>query len=73
MSASTYGECVQDGFQITCLTFYNFTVADYIIFSFMLCLSAGVGVFFDYRARNSETVEDYLLGNALNLVQEIFD
>ncbi|CBY13367.1 unnamed protein product [Oikopleura dioica] len=61
MSASTYGECVQDGFQITCLTFYNFTVADYIIFSFMLCLSAGVGVFFAYRARNSETVEDYLL------------
>ena len=62
------GGCVQDGFQITCLTYYNFTVADYIIFSFMLVISAAVGVFFAYRSRNTETVEDYLLGNGRTVV-----
>ena len=37
-------ECVDDSWEYTCLKFYQFSAIDYVVFTLMLVVSAGVGV-----------------------------
>ena len=59
---SKYEECIEDSWEYTCLKFYEFSAIDYVVFTLMLVVSASVGVYFAYRSRRQESIEEFTLG-----------
>lgn len=41
---------------------FTFQTTDYIVFIFMLSISAGIGVYFGFFAKGDDTTEEYLMG-----------
>ncbi|XP_061392472.1 sodium-coupled monocarboxylate transporter 2-like [Musca vetustissima] len=41
---------------------FSFGTADYIVFSFMLMVSAGIGAYFGFFSKSKNTTEEYLMG-----------
>ncbi|TDG42422.1 hypothetical protein AWZ03_011143 [Drosophila navojoa] len=41
---------------------FTFNTTDYVVFTFMLSISAGIGVYFGFFAKGEDTTEEYLMG-----------
>jgi len=41
---------------------FTFQTTDYIVFAFMLSISAGIGVYFGFFDKSADTTEEYLMG-----------
>ncbi|KAI8124518.1 Sodium-coupled monocarboxylate transporter 2 [Lucilia cuprina] len=42
---------------------FTFGTIDYIVFVLMLCVSAGIGVYFGFFSKSSNTTDEYLMGS----------
>lgn len=42
---------------------FTFGTIDYIVFVLMLCVSAGIGVYFGFFSKSKNTTEEYLMGS----------
>lgn len=41
---------------------FTFGIADYVVFVLLLCVSAGIGVYFGFFAKSKNTTDEYLMG-----------
>jgi hypothetical protein len=52
----------------------NFTTLDYIIFSMMLCVSAGIGIFFGCFGKKQHTSKHFLIADRkMGVIYKIYD
>lgn len=42
---------------------FTFGTVDYIVFVLMLCISAGIGVYFGFFSKSKNTTDEYLMGS----------
>lgn len=42
---------------------FTFSTIDYIVFVFMLSISAGIGVYFGFFSKSKNTTDEYLMGS----------